>query len=105
MRNKHNSELKYLDAELKKLRQQREESLKYLLELKMTLNRYEDKKRTQANEETHLKAIHDQKEKEHQAAIILQNKVRVLCSSKMKKTALKGIAKKKKQEKVKKRKK
>lgn len=104
LQNKWNCLSKDLRKILRESVEERESNLKILLDLRLSWQQYKNKKETVVQEKILMKALHDEKEKQHQAAIILQNKVRVTYLSKLKKNTRK-IGKKKKNSKGKKKKK
>lgn len=104
LRNKWTYHSKELSKTLRESVERRESNLKILLELRLLWQQYENKKKTIAQEKILMDTLHAEKEMQHQAAIILQNKVRVTYLSKLRKSASK-LGKKKKASKGKKKKK
>jgi hypothetical protein len=98
----HKSQLKWkhrqhdLKKVLERLCQKRESNLKVLLELKLTWQEYNNRKVVEEEEKLRNKAVFVEKEKQHHAATILQNKIRVTCLSQLKKSTKKKIPTRKK---------
>ncbi len=74
-----------LRSKLDDLIKQREDNLKTLLELRLTWHQYENKKMAEEEEQIRLKEKEIKMDREHTAAMILQNKIRVLYVSKLNK--------------------
>lgn len=69
--------------------EQREANLKGLIELRLSWQQRENKKELATQEKARLKRLQDDSERQHEAAIILQNKIRMMYLSKVKKAASK----------------
>lgn len=83
-----------LRRQLDDLIRQREDNLKTVLELRLTWQQYENKKKATEEEQIHLKAKEIEMDREHNAAMILQNKIRVLYVSKLNKKKTNKVKKK-----------
>ena len=93
-----------IEIQFEKATEIRDRNLKVLLELRLALQEREKKRDLERQEKECLEAERDEKERQHHAATILQNKVKVMYLSKLKKKASKGGGKKKKSSKKKKKK-
>jgi chromosome segregation ATPase len=90
-KNKWQYRLQELRRQLDDLIRHREDNLKIVLELRLTWQQYENKRKAEKEEQTRLQAKESEMDREHNAAMILQNKIRVFYVSKLnKKKTTKG---------------
>lgn len=82
---------------LNKVTTERDNNLKVLLDLKLSWQQMEDRKQAEIENKVRLKNEFNEKEIQHRAATILQNKIKVMYLSKLKKKKAKGGGKKKAQ--------
>ena len=85
--------------------EERENNLKVLLELRLAWQQSENKKELELKKKLRLQSEREDEDRQHHAATILQNKVKVMYLSKLKKKTSKTGGKKKKPSKGKKKKK
>ena len=84
-----------LNDQLKETNLQRDNNLRILLKLKLSWKQLENNKMADIANKERLKREHELKERQHQAATILQNKIKVMYLSKLKKKRTKAGGKKK----------
>lgn len=86
-----------LNNQLEQRTLQRDNNLRILLKLKLSWQQLESNKMADIANKERLKREHELKEIQHQAATILQNKIKVMYLSKLKKKKAKAGGKKKAQ--------
>ena len=86
-----------LEDKLEQATNKRDNNLRKLLELKLSWQQLESGKLANLEKREQLKREYDEKERQHHAAIILQNKIKVMYISKLKNKRLKAAGNKKKQ--------
>lgn len=96
------TEVLTLKDQLEVVTKRREENLKALLELKVSWQQMENSKLADLADKERLKREYEEKERQHQAATILQNKIKTMYLSKLKKKRSKAGGKKKGKKKKKK---